>query len=74
MAAPHPILILPFVLLLAAMALAPVQWVSQPAGYRWFGLTGRSDDGGRTFSGRVTDSSACNSFTFRRVGDASAAR
>ena len=56
------------------MTLAPVQWVSQPAGYPWFGLTGRSEDGGRTFSGRVTDSSACNSFTFRRVGDASAAR
>lgn len=57
-----------------AMALTPVQWVSQPVGYPWFGLSGRSDDGGLTFSGQVTGSSACTSFTFRRVGQAGAGR
>jgi len=34
----------------------------------------RSDDGGKTFSGRVTDSSACTIFTLRRVGAATATR
>ncbi len=57
-----------------AMTLTPVEWVSQPAGYPWFGLSGRSDDGGLTFSGRVTGSSTCTSFTFRRVAEAGAAR
>ena len=57
-----------------SLTLAPVQWVSQPAGYPWFGLSGRSEDGGQTFSGRVTDNVACGSFTFRRVGDAGAPR
>lgn len=52
-----------------AMMLTPVQWVSQPAGYQWFGLSARSEDGGRTFSGRVIDSSTCSVFTFRQVSD-----
>lgn len=57
-----------------ALTLTPVKWVSQPPGYNWFGLSGRSDDGGRTFSGRVVDSSACTIFTLRRVGTATATR
>jgi hypothetical protein len=57
-----------------ALVLSPVKWVSQPPGYEWLGLSGRSDDGGRTFSGRVTDSGACTIFTLRRVGAATATR
>lgn len=56
------------------MILAPVRWVTQPAGYPLLGLSGRSADAGRTFSGRVTDSAACSLFTLRRVGSASGAR
>jgi len=57
------------------MSLAPVKWVSQPAGYNWLGLSGRSDDGGRTFSGRIIDSTnVCTMFTLQRVGGASASR
>jgi hypothetical protein len=56
------------------MALAPVKWVSQPPGYNWLGLTGRSDDGGKTFSGRVTESPVCTIFTLKRVGGATATR
>lgn len=53
------------------MSLAPVQWVTQPAGYNWLGLTGRSDDGGRTYSGRVSDTAAqCTTFTLSRVASA----
>jgi hypothetical protein len=61
-------------LLGGALVLTPVKWVSQPRGYEWLGLSGRSDDGGRTFSGRVTDSGACTIFTLRRVGAATATR
>jgi hypothetical protein len=57
-----------------AMTLLPVQWVSQPAGYQWFGLNARSEDGGKTFSGRMIDSSACSVFTFERVHDATPPR
>jgi hypothetical protein len=57
-----------------AMEFAPVSWVSQPADYPWLGLTGRSDDGGRTFAGRVTGNGACTIFTLRRVGNTAAAR
>jgi hypothetical protein len=57
------------------MSLSPVAWVSQPPGYNWLGLSGRSDDGGMTFSGRVVDSTnACSIFTLKRVGTASASR
>ena len=56
------------------MTLAPVKWISQPHGYDWVGLSGRSDDGGRTFSGHVTDSSTCTIFTLKRVGAATATR
>lgn len=56
------------------LVLAPVKWVTQPRGYDWLGLSGRSDDGGKTFSGRVTDSGACTIFTLRRVGAATATR
>ena len=48
--------------------LAPVQWVSQPPGYEWIGLNGRSDDGGKTYSGRVSNSRECTIFTLKRVG------
>jgi len=44
--------------------------VSQPAGGRWLGLAGRSDDGGRTFSGRVVDAEGCSVFTLKRTGPA----
>jgi hypothetical protein len=57
-----------------AMALEPVKWVSRPAGYSWIGLTGRSDDGGKTFSGRIVNNDACTVFTLRRIGDTTAAR
>jgi hypothetical protein len=57
------------------ISLSPVAWVSQPAGYNWLGLNGRSDDGGMTFSGRVVDSTnACSIFTLKRVGTVSASR
>jgi len=55
-----------------AMTLTPVKWVLQPPGYQWLGLSGRSDDGGRTFSGRVVDSGGCTIFTLKRVGAATA--
>jgi hypothetical protein len=57
-----------------ALTLAPVAWISQPQGYNWLGLSGRSDDGGRTFSGHVTDSSTCTIFTLKRVGAATTTR
>ena len=52
------------------LLVSPVQWVSQPAGGRWLGLAGRSDDGGRTFSGRVVDAEGCSVFTLKRTGPA----
>jgi hypothetical protein len=57
-----------------AMILTPVEWVSRPAGYAWLGLSGRSEDGGRTFAGRVTDGAGCSMFTLQRVGEATATR
>ena len=58
-----------------ALSLAPVKWVTQPAGYNWLGLTGRSDDGGRTFAGHVSDSAnQCTTFTLARVGTTPAQR
>ena len=56
------------------IAVAPVKWVTQPAGYMWLGLSGRSDDGGRTFRGRVTNNMTCTIFTLKRIGDMSANR
>ena len=47
--------------------LHPVSWVAQPAGYTMVGLLGHSDDGGRTFAGRVTDGANCTLFTLRRL-------
>jgi hypothetical protein len=49
------------------MALMPVKWVSKPPGYSWFGLSGGSDDGGKTFSGRLSDNSSCTRFTLART-------
>ncbi|MGA3401706.1 MAG: hypothetical protein ABSC95_21040 [Acetobacteraceae bacterium] len=52
------------------MALSPVKWVSQPGTYNWLGLSGHSTDGGRTFAGRIIDSTnQCTIFTLQRVGD-----
>lgn len=56
------------------LSLTPVKWVSQPAGYNWLGLSGRSDDGGRTFSGRIIDNAGCSIFTLRRIGETAAAK
>ena len=48
-------------------------YASQCSG--WFGqIIQRSDDGGKTFRGRVTDSGACTSFTLQRVSAATATR
>ncbi len=56
------------------IVMKPNKWVAQPGGYPWFGLSGRSDDGGKTFSGRITDSVACSVFTFKRLVAASTSR
>jgi hypothetical protein len=56
------------------LSMAPVKWVARPPGYNWLGLSGRSDDGGKTFSGRTLNNSACTIFTLRRMGDATAAQ
>jgi len=50
-----------------ALTLTPIQWVSRPAGYTWLGLSGRSEDGGRTFSGQVTGGAGCSAFTLQHV-------
>jgi hypothetical protein len=57
-----------------AMTLKPVTWVSQPPGYRWFGVSGSSDDGGKTFLGQITDSLSCTRFTLARALSARAGR
>jgi hypothetical protein len=57
-----------------AITVSPVRWVSQPAGYPWLGLSGSSDDGGKTFGGRTTDNSACTIFTLKRIDAATVAR
>jgi len=56
------------------MTLTPLKWVLQPPGYSWFGLSGGSADGGKTFSGRLTDSSECTRFTLARVPNPTAFR
>jgi hypothetical protein len=56
------------------LSLSPVKWVTKPPGYNWLGLSGRSDDGGKTFSGRIVNNSACTIFTLRRIGDTTAAQ
>jgi hypothetical protein len=56
------------------MTLTPLKWVLQPPGYSWFGLAGGSDDGGKTFSGRLTDSEGCTRFTLAKVPDPTAFR
>ncbi len=48
------------------LMLQPVKWLSHPNGYPWFGLSGRSQDGGKTFSGRVTENAGCSQFTLKR--------
>jgi hypothetical protein len=50
-----------------ALTLAPVKWVLHPSGYPWFGVDGHSDDGGMTYSGRVTGSNTCTRFTLART-------
>jgi hypothetical protein len=50
-----------------ALTLEPSKWVLQPPGYPWFGVDGRSDDGGMTYSGRVTGSDTCTRFTLART-------
>jgi hypothetical protein len=57
-----------------SMSFQPVQWVSQPAGYPWVGLSGNSEDGGQTFGGRVIDNDDCTIFTLERINDATAAK
>jgi hypothetical protein len=49
-----------------AISISPVKWVSQPPNALWFGINGGSDDGGKTFIGRVTDNPACTRFTLAR--------
>jgi hypothetical protein len=56
------------------MTLSPLKWVLQPPGYSWFGLAGGSDDGGKTFSGRLTNSDECTRFTVARVPNPTAFR
>lgn len=51
-----------------AIAISPVKWVSQPPNAAWFGIDGGSDDGGKTFLGRVTDNPTCTRFTLARRG------
>jgi hypothetical protein len=45
----------------------PVAGSSQPGGTAMIGLVGRSDDGGKTFAGRVTADITCTLFTLRRI-------
>ena len=57
------------------MSLSPVRWVSQPGSYNWLGLSGNSTDGGKTFTGRIIDSTnLCTIFTLQRVGDGAPGR
>lgn len=52
-----------------AIELKPDAWMSpQPAGFEMVGLSGQSEDGGRTFTGRATPGAGCTVFTLRRVG------
>ena len=56
------------------MTLVPVRWVSQPTGYQLLGLSGRSDDGGKTFSGHVVPNGTCSRFTLALVQKAGAVK
>ena len=48
--------------------LRPTGWLSvQPPNFAMLGLTGHSDDGGKTFSGHATVSAACTVFTLKRT-------
>jgi hypothetical protein len=48
--------------------LRPTQWVSpQPTDFAMVGLSGHSDDGGKTFSGHVMASASCTVFTLKRT-------
>jgi len=48
--------------------LRPTEWVSaQPRNFAMMGLTGRSDDGGKTFAGHATVSQSCSVFTMKRM-------
>jgi hypothetical protein len=48
--------------------LRPTQWVSpQPGDFAMVGLSGRSDDGGKTFSGHAMASTSCTVFTMKRM-------
>jgi hypothetical protein len=51
-----------------AIDLRPASIASQPAATGIVGLQGRSDDGGRTFAGRVTANPRCTLFTLKRTG------
>jgi hypothetical protein len=57
-----------------AISFIPVRWLSQPAGFNWLGLSGSSDDAGKTFGGRIVDNSACSVFTLKRIEAATAAK
>ena len=54
--------------------LVPVKWGLQPVDYAWLGLSGRLAHWGKTYRGRVTDSSACTQFTMERVPGTTAIR
>jgi hypothetical protein len=47
--------------------LRPMQDSAQMGGLGQVGLQGKSEDGGRTFSGRVTVNPQCTVFTLRRM-------
>jgi len=49
------------------LQMRPVKWASRPANYAWFGLNGRTSDGGGTYAGRVTDNTSCSQFTLKRA-------
>lgn len=48
--------------------LQPVPGSARPSDIALLGLSGRSDDGGRTFTGHVTANTTCSEFTLRRAG------
>lgn len=51
-----------------AIDLRPTTLVAQADGLGPVGLQGKSDDGGRTFTGRVTANPRCTMFTLKRMG------
>lgn len=51
-----------------SLLLDPLAWVDQPSGYVMVGLSGRSTDGGETFSGDVvSDYPGCTTFFVKRT-------